>query len=291
MPTIVACPECDSKLRVPDGLSGQAVRCARCGATFTAPEDVLASEADGWQQHAPLASEPRPFPPPPYPHAPHGEDLGARPNLSLDEGSPSADAPPREVPGGSDPEPPPIRRPLINDDEDDLRDCPHCGKHVHRDRVRCPFCGKRLAREQTAPRYRARRDTEPHRGGLVLSLGIIALVAIGVCAPVGLVLGIVAWVMGRADLQKIRRGEMDADGEGMTLAGRICGIIATALNGLIMMFLCGMMAFVLVAADRPQPMVPGRPVPFQRPAPIMPRPIVPRPGPVRPPPLVPRGRR
>jgi hypothetical protein len=64
------------------------------------------------------------------------------------------------------------------------------------------------------------RYTRPHRGGLILALGVISLV---VCAP----LGIAAWVMGSNDLKAMRRGEIDATGQGITQAGQICGIIAS----------------------------------------------------------------
>ena len=63
---------------------------------------------------------------------------------------------------------------------------------------------------------------KPHRGTLILVLGILGLV---VCGP----LGIAAWVMGNTDLERMRRGEMDRSGEGTTKAGRTCGIIAVVL--------------------------------------------------------------
>ena len=62
----------------------------------------------------------------------------------------------------------------------------------------------------------------PHRGGAVLALGIIGLIVCPIC-------GIIAWVMGNGDLREIRSGRMDRNGEGMTQAGRICGMIATIL--------------------------------------------------------------
>lgn len=71
-------------------------------------------------------------------------------------------------------------------------------------------------------RPRRRRRGEPHRGTLVLVLGIMSLV---ICAP----LGIAAWVMGNNDLAAMRRGDMDRSGEGTTQAGRICGMIASIL--------------------------------------------------------------
>jgi LSD1 subclass zinc finger protein len=61
----------------------------------------------------------------------------------------------------------------------------------------------------------------PHRGGLILTLGILSLVFH--CVP----LGIAAWVMGANDLAAMRRGEMNRAGEGVTQAGRICGMISS----------------------------------------------------------------
>lgn len=63
---------------------------------------------------------------------------------------------------------------------------------------------------------------QPHRGVLILVLGILGLI---VCAP----LGIASWVMGAGDLKKIKAGVMDPDGRGLTLAGMICGIVASVL--------------------------------------------------------------
>jgi hypothetical protein len=63
---------------------------------------------------------------------------------------------------------------------------------------------------------------KPHRGTLILVLGILGLV---ICGP----LGIVAWVMGSGDLKEIDAGTMDPAGRGTTQAGKICGMIATIL--------------------------------------------------------------
>ena len=76
------------------------------------------------------------------------------------------------------------------------------------------------------PRRRRRRrlDCEPHRGATILVFGILGFV---IC---GIIFGPLAWAMGSSDLRKIREGQMDPEGEGMTKAGMICGIIATILN-------------------------------------------------------------
>jgi hypothetical protein len=87
--------------------------------------------------------------------------------------------------------------------------------------------------------YRPRRRYgRPHRGGAVLALGILSIV---ICTP----LGIFAWVMGNRDLDAIRRGEMDREGEGLTQAGKICGIVGTVLLVLQCFF---MLSYFAVAA-------------------------------------------
>ncbi len=63
----------------------------------------------------------------------------------------------------------------------------------------------------------------PHRGTLILILGILSIVCCFIC-------GIVAWVMGNNDLEQMAAGTMDRSGEGMTKAGKICGIVGIALQ-------------------------------------------------------------
>jgi predicted Zn finger-like uncharacterized protein len=99
--------------------------------------------------------------------------------------------------------------------------------------------------EERRPRRRRRREyTQPHRGTLILVLGILSLV---VFQP----LGIAAWIMGNNDLKEIRAGRMDPEGEGLTNAGRICGIIGTIIA--ILQLLCcliyvGFIIVVLIGA-------------------------------------------
>jgi hypothetical protein len=82
---------------------------------------------------------------------------------------------------------------------------------------------------------------KPHRGTVILVLGILGLV---VCAP----LAIAAWVMGSKDLKEMDAGTMDPTGRGNTNAGKICGIIGTILMilglifGLIFILFFGMAA-------------------------------------------------
>jgi len=69
----------------------------------------------------------------------------------------------------------------------------------------------------------------PHRGVTILVFGILGLV---VCQ----LFGIAAWRMGDADLEDMANGRMDPTGRHMTKAGRICGIVATALLGVQIIF-------------------------------------------------------
>ena len=65
----------------------------------------------------------------------------------------------------------------------------------------------------------------PHRGTLILVLGILSLL---MCQP----LGIVAWVLANGDLRDMDEGRMDPTGRSNTEVGRILGMIAFILLGL-----------------------------------------------------------
>ncbi|HEV3082160.1 MAG TPA: hypothetical protein VGY66_20425 [Gemmataceae bacterium] len=122
--------------------------------------------------------------------------------------------------------------------------CPSCGRPVPDDAVRCGYCGEYLEDEAGGEPWErpgaVRRDCEPERGGLVITLGIISLVcavpAFACCffGPVfgvfGLATGIPAWTIGHKDLRKMREYTMDPAGRSMTGAGMVCGIIGTLLS-------------------------------------------------------------
>jgi hypothetical protein len=63
---------------------------------------------------------------------------------------------------------------------------------------------------------------KPHRGVVVLVLGMLGIVVCFIC-------GIIAWVMGNNDLREMAAGTMDPSGRGMTQAGKICGMIGVIL--------------------------------------------------------------
>jgi hypothetical protein len=81
----------------------------------------------------------------------------------------------------------------------------------------------------------------PHRGALILVLGILGLV---ICQPVG----IAAWVMGKNDLAEMDAGRMDPDGRGLTQAGKICGIVSVCLLALTVLMIMVFMIFSILAS-------------------------------------------
>ena len=66
----------------------------------------------------------------------------------------------------------------------------------------------------------------PHRGTLILVLGILSLVGCGFFA------GIPAVIMGNGDLKKMDAGVIDPEGRQLTNIGRILGIVSLVLTAL-----------------------------------------------------------
>ncbi|MDX2148672.1 MAG: hypothetical protein SFZ23_14255 [Planctomycetota bacterium] len=97
-------------------------------------------------------------------------------------------------------------------------------------------------------------NLDPHRGVLLLVLGILSLV-LG-CFP----LGIVSWVLGNNDLKSMAEGRMDPSGRGLTQAGKILGIVSVVLFslGFLVWLLMLVLGIGMVAAGAAAgPGVPG----------------------------------
>jgi predicted Zn finger-like uncharacterized protein len=199
---LVSCPECQRKLRVPEDLLHKLVKCPTCGQTFTA--------------------DPAALPPPPPPP----EDRPARPSkVSRDDDEDEEDdedrsrrrrrSSRRDRDDEDDDDRPRRRRSRFSRDDDDVDDD-----------------------DDDRPRRR-RRHYAPHRGGAVLTLGVLSLVLPFFFPLAGLICGIIAWSMGNTDLAEIRSGHMDPEGEGQTNGGRVCGMISVILHVLgIVVFFC-----------------------------------------------------
>ena len=73
------------------------------------------------------------------------------------------------------------------------------------------------------PQYTTQQTLRPHRGTVILVLGILGIVCCFIC-------GIIAWVMGSGDLKEMAAGRMDPSGQGLTQAGKICGMISVIIQ-------------------------------------------------------------
>src|SRR5258708_28347942 len=131
-------------------------------------------------------------------------------------------------------------------DDDAARDgpyCPGCGRKVPWQGRYCPHCGEEFddadVVRASKGHYRFRRDTVPHRGALLTTLGNISLAAgalslclFGARAIVGIPLGIAVRVLAQTDLAQMREGVMDSQGRHLTETAR-----ASAITGLILSLL------------------------------------------------------
>lgn len=88
-----------------------------------------------------------------------------------------------------------------------------------------------------------RRSGIPHRGGVILALGIISLV---IFPWASIICGPLAWLLGNADLSEIRAGRMDESGEGMVQAGRVLGIISTVMMLGFVLIICAVFGLAFV---------------------------------------------
>jgi hypothetical protein len=173
-------------------MSSEIVSCSNCQKKLQVPEDLLGQEVQcpSCGTSFTAGTAPPPLPLPPHAVQPERKEPKTEPEAEADVYRRSA--------GG--------RRRYVEEDDH----------------------GREEGDEREGRRAR-RRDQEPHRGSLILTLGILSLAGGFLCGGIPLFLGPVAWILGSADMAEIRAGRMDAEGEGATNAGRICGIVATVL--------------------------------------------------------------
>ena len=232
MPIETMCSGCGQRLRVAEEHAGKLAKCPRCGATYTVPSGsssaalhsagtasgIAGGKTDAW-----------------YMRAEDGRSYGPVTKSELDtwftEGRIGPNAQLRQE--GSEPWEaassiyPALHRPAAS-----------AGQQAG-----TPF-GNPSFIDESSP-YRAPspgpsatgRHYHPHRGGLILTLGVLAVLCCQLLGPV-------AWAMGSADLREIREGRMDPEGTGTTQAGMILGIIGTVL--IAMQFLAFLFGLVFM---------------------------------------------
>jgi hypothetical protein len=92
--------------------------------------------------------------------------------------------------------------------------------------MRCWKCGWTSDVPSSKPKKKAKKvskpSLKPHRGGIILFLGVISILLCGGCLT-----GIPAWLMGKNDLAEMDLGTMDPSGRTLTNAGRIFGKVVS----------------------------------------------------------------
>jgi predicted Zn finger-like uncharacterized protein len=207
---LITCSGCNSKIRVPDSAAGKRVKCPKCATLIPIPE------AEKTQESAQPEAEPQEAPqesPDPDAFSTTPSSSGSKPPPIKKQRASWLDEDGDEEEDDDEPKPPPKRRREYDDDDDD----PPRKSRKRKDRDE----DYDIAKD---------RDIKPHRGTLVLILGLIGLIG-GLVFFFPAVLGIVAWVMGHSDLREMKSGRMDTEGESNTYVGYILGIISTVIGG------------------------------------------------------------
>lgn len=219
------CPSCERLLRVSDEHAGKQARCPACNTIYVVPGGDAPSEAsaldadDHW-----------------FMKTPEGQVYGPVTKTELDrwlaEGRISAECTLR-----------------IGNDGDWRPADEYYGALSPKPYVAPPASPAmpgpaRAAPAGPAPRMEAaaRADSYsvPHRGGIILTLGILSWVF---SCPI---FSVMAWVMGASDLREMRAGRMDSQGMGLTQAGHIMGVLYSLLW--IVVLVIGIFVFALLAA-------------------------------------------
>jgi hypothetical protein len=205
--------------------AGQRVRCISCGHGFDA---AAPAEPPPVERLPPLEALPADAPQPRRDREPPRKPEAEPPWMDADR------MPPHRLQL-----PIPLRA-LLDEDQEGLPYCPGCGRRVRWEAFTCPFCEEEFEDDRDLRRQHRRRagppprDTEPHRGPVIVNLGNISMtlgilsMCGGLTAVAGLPVGIVGWVMANGDLEAMRIGTLDTRGRNQTEAGRtnaITGVI------------------------------------------------------------------
>ena len=225
MPFAIQCPSCKRKLKVSDKVAGKRVKCPGCGEGFLAavpePDFVEPEVVETEAVAVPVEDDDE-------------EDKPRRRPRNEDDERVSA-KPPRRRPRDDDEErvssKSPARRRSSRDDDDDEDDDRESRRRRSRDDDDEDDDRPRRRRRRDGDSdddIRIRRRQKPHRGGLILALGIIAMV-VWCCPLTGWIMGGITLSMANTDLIAMNSGHMDDSGYGLTMTGKICAIVAVLL--------------------------------------------------------------
>lgn len=214
------CGACGKQLRVPDGSGGKQAKCPHCAAVARVPTE---SPGAGAAPSSAPASNPQSG-------AGFGAPSSGSSSSSNDDDPLGLGSQPAQQPMQSAPQP---QKPV--------------GSSYPAGGSSTPYQSPYQASQPGAGYMRPHHGYEmSHRGGLILTLGILSIVfpvlgwLVCCCCPlipggtglIGVGLGLPAFLMGKRDLAFMREGRMDPSGQGMTNGGMICGLIGLILGGL-----------------------------------------------------------
>lgn len=233
MADIVVCQSCHQPVHVPASQAAEAV-CPRCGSPMGGCPVPPLPPLAGLGLRVVVVAEDRGVSPSgnslPPPFAP------LKPVLVSETDEPGADRP-----------------------ELKPRSCPFCGERILAGSKRCPYCREDVDDEHFRPWERPgappRRDLESHRGSIILTMGVVSLIlslpslcgfafyVFGIPGIISLPLGLAAWALGRADVDKMNRKLMDSEGLRATDTGKSCGLVGAILAA-VGLLLCGIINLV-----------------------------------------------
>ena len=196
---ISPCPKCSTQLTVSTGDVGLDVECPTCATVFKAVKPGRNS------------TPPAPPPAPPKRSALESTDSTGKPKSKR-----------RDDDRDDDDDRPKSRRRKDDDDEDEDRPSRR---------------GRRDDDEEDEDRPRRKksrrrsRSAEPHRGVLILVLGILSWAVCIIC-------GIVAFSMANNDLRKMDDGTMDEEGRTMTNIGKWLGLVHIVIFVIVIVLAC-----------------------------------------------------
>jgi len=209
----ILCPGCSRPLRVPDEHAGKQVRCPACQQISIAPGGTT----------SPVAAKDGRW---------HLRTAGGPTYGPLDWRQVQEWAAEGRVTAGCQ---------LADDADGTWRPATEFFPNLRRPEVTAANTGPQTypwtAEQLAEPGAATRQYVNPHRGGLILVLGLLGFMT----CPI---FSLMAWVMGSHDLNEMRAGRMDRSGEGLTQAGQVLGMILS----LLCIMGCVLMLFVFLLA-------------------------------------------
>jgi predicted Zn finger-like uncharacterized protein len=205
MPAVIHCPHCRCMLKLQDADVGKTVRCPTCNQIFAAHLD---------------------------------DDITLPPVAVPDFELSSAEPPTRHAVQPKSP--PPQDKP--GDRLGPLVDSRDVYAVQLDDEAAAPAHEEERRRRRRASQWdEDEDDLQPHRGTLILVLGVLSLVL--ACIPLaGWILGGISMTMGANDSRLMDQRVMDRSGRGLTRAGQVCGILGVFFATI--MFIINMVLYV-----------------------------------------------